>query len=328
MAAPEDLRHAPSDQRAPAAHRFLAYTSTDEMLEVVVPYLEEGAALGDALFVNLPVSRVVTLRERLGSDSEKIAFTDTYAWMPHPTRRLRAIEELITAETGDGRRVRFVGECAWPSGPPALLGEWERFDAMLNDTLTGRDAEMLCLYDASALPADVVDRAARCHPLHAGLPGRTNPDYLPPEIALRTLLGGPLEAPKVLPLFEGAPSPREARSALAAELARRGIAELPVDDAAMVVTELVANSAAADARRIELRLWEWEEGVVVQVDDDGEGVKDPRVGYRMPPASAQGGRGLWITRQLAAATEIAVRPDGTSVRVHLRATRGTRPVGA
>ena len=89
------------------------------------------------------------------------------------------------------------------------------------------------------------------------------------------------------------------------------------EDLAVVVSELVTNAWKADATSVSLACWQVPYGVVVQVDDDGVGLDAPLAGYRRPSPRQEGGRGLWITRQLTDAVEIASSPAGTSVRVHV-----------
>jgi hypothetical protein len=71
-----------------------------------------------------------------------------------------------------------------------------------------------------------------------------------------------------------------------------------------------------------LRLWVSGGEVVCQVDDDGQ-ITDPQAGMLRPdPTADDGGRGLWVVRQLCDRVETRPGPAGTTVRGHLRADRG------
>lgn len=321
------------------AHTAVCYRTTAELVDVVLPFVEEGLARTEPVWVNLSAERLAALKSALGRSGSRprppraspsgpeggVHWTDTHQWHPHPARRLRAIGDLVRVqERHHPRRLRFVGECALPEGPPALVEEWERFDAVLNDALAGAPLTMVCTYDAKVLPAEVLERVQASHPTLGVTTPITNSQYVPPDqfcararepFALRPE-GARYAGPKA--------TPAEARSLVRAAARPEAGDGTPVEqaaaeDLAICATELVTNSWRAGAGRIEV--WCWGQGgeAVAQVADDGPGWADPLAGYRRPQADDESGRGLWVARQLADVLQIRTDASGTVIQVRMLA---------
>ncbi len=297
-------------------HTFLAHHSGTSLAECVRPFIREGLDASQPVHVNAARHHLANLRAALGEDGGKVTWTDTDEWVPHPGRRLRAIEDLLEQEAARGRRLRFVGSCAWPVGPEALVREWERFDVALGELLEQYEASMVCLYDADALPADVIDRARHFHPEHGLRPARPNPGFGAPRATLRDEQHR-LALPGDAVCLSGRVTPGTARRFLHDLFASEQLEHERVEELTVIASELVTNSVQAGAETITIAWWEDEDGCALQVDDDGYGFDEPLAGYRRPAADADNGRGVWIARQLADVVELARRDPGTSVRVHV-----------
>lgn len=297
-----------------AAHSAVIVEDDTHFLDEVLPFVRGALEQQGKVAVNLRAERVELLRDRLGADATAVSWSDTHAWEPHPVRRLRAIESLLASRTSRSP-LHFVGECAFPPGPPPLISEWLRFDALLNESIASSGAEMLCVYDRRSLPGNVLEHALHSHPYLGGTRRRQNAGYRSiAEMALETV--GTLEIPRRVRRILGRPSPAEARAFVTGVL-HGGKTVVAEDELQLIVTELVSNALLAGAETVSVAAWEADGLLCVQVDDDGAGLKDPLVGYRLPPAKARHGRGLFIVRHLAEATEIRSSPEGTSVRVYL-----------
>lgn len=299
-------------------HTVLCHRSTAEAIDQLVPFVEEGLRFEDDVFVNLSAERANLLQSELGEEADRVRWSDTHHWYPHPARRLRAIHEIVDGVTRHGRgRLRFIGECAFSAGSPQMVAEWERFDAVLNHALGGVPMSMVCTYDVHQLPPDVVERARCSHP-HVGLvPPVENDGYLVPGEYLAQRRGVPLPAPAEAVRISGQPSPLEARALVQKVLGGAGIRRQKVDDMAVAVTEVVTNAWQAGAGRVEVACWCVDGEAGVQVDDDGPGLRDPFAGYRRPAPSDERGRGLWMTRQLADVLDVWPHDCGTAVRLRL-----------
>lgn len=298
-------------------HTIVVASSGEDLVEQVLPILQSVVARDEPLSVNLAPSRLEALQEQMGSSSARVSWTDTTSWMPHPVRRLRALEELaVTGRERGAARHWFVGEFPFPDDRPDLALEWERFDALLSDVLADGPVRMICVYDASVVPKDVVERAHSSHPQVGVRPVADNPALEPVEHLLQCWSPDSLPVPGHAVRIDG-----EVRPATARALLREGPAAAldpeRHEELTIVVSELVTNAWRAGATSVGVACWHEGGELVMQVDDDGPGLNDPFAGYHLPSLDADNGRGLWIARQLADVVQIAPRRPGTSVRVRL-----------
>lgn len=299
-------------------HTALCHRTTSEVLDQLVPYVQEGLRNREDLFVNLSAARMALLKSALGEDADRVRWSDTHHWQPHPARRLRAIQELADGSARHGHgRLRFIGECAFPAGSPDMIAEWERFDAVLNRALVDTPISMVCTYDVDALAPDVVERARRSHPHLGLLPPVENQGYLAPAEYLAQRRGVPLPAPAGAVRLTGRPTPLDVRALVEKVLGDAGVSRQDMDDMAVAATEILTNARQVGAQHIEVACWHVDGEVGVQVDDDGPGLRDPFAGYRRPGPSDERGRGLWIARQLADVLDVWPHDRGTSVRMRL-----------
>ena len=105
---------------------------------------------------------------------------------------------------------------------------------------------------------------------------------------------------------------REARAIVRDLLSRWGYHDL-LDDAALVVSELVTNAVTHASSACAVVVNRSGSGVRIEVRDEGQGTPDPQ-----PPSStAEGGRGLMIVSALAKAWGIDTAPPTKSVWVEL-----------
>jgi CheY-like chemotaxis protein/anti-sigma regulatory factor (Ser/Thr protein kinase) len=107
---------------------------------------------------------------------------------------------------------------------------------------------------------------------------------------------------------------REARALVADLLRTWGYDEL-VDDAQLVVSELVTNAVAHTSSNCAVVVNRSGGGVRIEVRDEGAGIPDPQV----PSDSAEGGRRLMIVSALATAWGVDTEPPTKTVWVELTA---------
>ncbi|MEJ3744466.1 ATP-binding protein [Actinomycetes bacterium KLBMP 9797] len=101
------------------------------------------------------------------------------------------------------------------------------------------------------------------------------------------------------------------RATLAAHASRLGAPDEQIEHLLIVASELAANAIQHGGGSGRLRLWHSDGLLCCQVSDRGPGITDPGIGTSPPdPASLNGGRGLWICRNLASQLTIARGPDG------------------
>ncbi len=105
---------------------------------------------------------------------------------------------------------------------------------------------------------------------------------------------------------------REARTIVRGLLEQWGHGDL-IEDASLVVTELVANAVAHARSTCHLAVTRSTSGVRIEVQDGGEGTPEPQP----PSETSEGGRGLLIIAALSTAWGIEEAPNGKTVWVEL-----------
>ncbi|GIH02092.1 hypothetical protein Rhe02_01590 [Rhizocola hellebori] len=106
------------------------------------------------------------------------------------------------------------------------------------------------------------------------------------------------------------------RAALAAHGMRLGLEGPRLGHLLVVATELVTNVIRHSDGHGHIRLWRSDARVYCEVTDNGPGIADPEVaGREQVPLTGDGGRGLWIVRQLTDECTITSRDPGTCVTV-------------
>jgi anti-sigma regulatory factor (Ser/Thr protein kinase) len=302
-------------------HQLLPYACEDDLLAAAVPYLREGLQAGGAVLIAVSARRAAALRGELGRDAAAARFLDTGAIGSNPGRMIPFWREAVDEHAGAGIPVRAIAEPDWRALAPHELDEWLRHERLLNVAFDGDPAwSLLCPYDAAVLPPDVLDGAARAHPLVAA-EGGPSPSAGWSGVAAG-VLAGVLEAPpeRARRLWFDRGGLHRARAMVAEEAGRAGLDRMRSSDLVTATSELVANSVAHGGGRG--MLWAWTEGgeVVVDVSDTGI-VDDPLVGRVKPLPTQEGGRGLWIANLLCDLVQLRSGPGGTSVRLRMATDR-------
>ena len=150
---------------AELAHSALVYGGTEDVVATVAPFVSAGIDEHAAVFVAARQAHIDAMRDEIGSTAAMASWADTFQWYPHPANRLRAFHRFVSGSIRDGApAVRLVGEPVWPTGPPAFVREWQRYESILNAVLGPFPVEFICLYDGGSLAPDLLETAARTHP--------------------------------------------------------------------------------------------------------------------------------------------------------------------
>jgi len=295
-------------------HRAVFYRSTDELVDSVVPFVRGGLACGEPVLVALPPDRLAAVEQALGSDASHVELVDMYRLGRNPARIIGEWRRFIE-EHRDAGQVRAVGEPGWPGRREAELSEVALHEALMNLAWDGGAGwRLLCPYDASGLPAYVLDEALRSHPLTHGV-SSDQVGYAGHQHA-RERFAAPLTAPPpqadLLPF--GGDDLAGLRSSVATLARHAGIAGDALDDLVLATHEVATNSIAHGGGAGELRAWGEPGAFVVQVSDAGV-IADPMVGRDHVSDLDEGGRGLWLANQLCDLVQVRSSVDGTVVRL-------------
>jgi AcrR family transcriptional regulator len=147
-------------------HEALVYSSDEEFLERVVPFLQDGLAASHPTSVVLTPNNGALLRKALGQDAQRISFADASATYRRPAAAFAGYHRHLETELSrpDVERVRVIAEI--PLGLTSEeYAEWMRYESMFNRGFAGYPLWVVCGYDTRARPEQIVDDALRTHPI-------------------------------------------------------------------------------------------------------------------------------------------------------------------
>lgn len=106
------------------------------------------------------------------------------------------------------------------------------------------------------------------------------------------------------------------RRFVAAHARKCGLDEDSVGDLVIAVNEIATNGVRHGSPKAELRMWASNGRVYAEVRDEGHWVPSD-AGETPPSTDAEGGMGLWVTRQICSAVHIIAGERGTTVRLEM-----------
>lgn len=314
------MRVGPPHDHVGTYHQAGFYESDEEFLNLLLPFVREGVAVGEPVITGYDERKTSLLREALGGDMAGVTAISDAALYASPARCITAYQKLFDHHVTQGaHQIRVGGDVPHPGNGGSFDG-WDRYESAVNTVWGELPVWGFCLYDRRMSPAYVVDAVERTHPElvdpYAG--AATNPRYDGPwAFRLNTLKPDPLEAsePQIV-LVD--PAPRDVRLAIADLGAPDG------DDAfhglMLGASEAVANALAYGRAPVTVRVWRARDRLLVTVHDTGDGPSDPLVGLKTrAPHAAGAGLGLWLTHQMC--DDVTLHRDEAGFTVRLRTDR-------
>jgi anti-sigma regulatory factor (Ser/Thr protein kinase) len=300
------------------SHEAFFYADETEFLAGTSAFVREGLDRGEEVMVAVTGTRFSALSGELGGEPG-VELVDMADVGTNPARIIPAWQAFLD-RSAQGRRVRGVGEPIWAGRSEAEMAECHQHESLLNLAFGDGPAwRLLCPYDVTALPGDVIDAARANHPvLHDGDGWTASPTYHP-MLATRALRGQPLPPPPDAPM-ELAFSTGElgsVRRLVHRQCAELGVADDVAEDLTLAVDEIAANSLLHGGGRGVLRVWAEPDTLVCEVSDEGV-IRNPLVGRVRPALDRLGGRGFWLANQLCDLVQVRSGPAGTVVRLHVR----------
>jgi anti-sigma regulatory factor (Ser/Thr protein kinase) len=305
-------------------HEAFLYSGDDEFLDGAAAFVRGAMAADQPVLLAVSQLKGERLRGVLGEDlaghADDVVFADIAQLGRNPARIIPAWRQFVATHQAAGRGARGIGEPVWAGRTPPELREVQRHDSLLNVAFSGvHHFWLVCPYDVSALPSEVVDEAYRSHPyvLERGGSSVVNEHLMTPVSDL-TNLDDPLPEPGAAPLrlHFGPDDLADLRHAVAGWAADGGMRSPRLELLVLAVNELTTNSVEHGGGQGELLLWRESDALLAEVRDGGY-IPEPLVG-RIPPEQQQrGGRGVWLVNQVCDLVQIRSTPDGTAVRVHM-----------
>jgi anti-sigma regulatory factor (Ser/Thr protein kinase) len=300
--------------RAQFNHEVTFYAGPDDHARSVLPFIREGIAAREPVMVALVPERIAELEEALGNASSQVEFVDMTEIGANPACIIPEWRRFLRNNAANGA-VRGVGEPAWPGRRDVELAEAELHESLINLAFDDGPAwRLLCPYDYTALPSEILEEALRIHPVvHDGF-GSTMPltgngcedpfsKDLPsaPARAMRIDFG-----PHDLTVIRGLVRRVVDSSTLSSEAG---------EDLVLAAHEVAANSVTHGGGHGLMQIWDEADALVIDVRDDGF-IADPLVGRGYPDVLPEHGRGIWLANRLCDLVQVRSGVEGTQVRLH------------
>jgi anti-sigma regulatory factor (Ser/Thr protein kinase) len=304
-----------SSPRDPFVHPALIYHGDREYVEGTTRFVSDGVAAGEPVAVAVPAARLELIRGELGSLGADVRWIDMTQAGRNPGRIIPSVLRAF-ADAHPGTHVRIIGEPIWDGRTAAEYPACVQHEALINAAFAGRDATILCPYDAHALPDDVIADSLATHPVViSGDRWSVSPAYDPGGVLARfnEALHHPPGAATVRFDAELLPA---ARDFAMSEARERGMTPVRLQDLNLVVAELTTNSVVHGGGSGTLRIWAESEQIVCEVWDTGR-LSDPLAGRHPAPPDQIGGRGLLLVHFVSDLVRVHTEDRGTTVRSYI-----------
>ncbi|MEU0397131.1 sensor histidine kinase [Streptomyces sp. NPDC006208] len=297
-------------------HPALFYRGEQEYLNGTVPFIRDGLKTGEPVAVAVPGPNLALLQEALDEDATTVHFVDMTTAGRNPGRIIPGVLRAF-ADAHPKTRVRIIGEPIWPGRSSLEYPACAQHEALINPAFRGRNATILCPYDADRLDEQVLTDAYATHPVVVSRGHQQpSPSYAPGHVVERYNLPlSPTEGAAEAHVF-GVDELSAVRHFAVERAARLGLSGTRLEDLALVVAELTTNSVVHGGGSGAMRVWAEGSQVVCEVRDRGH-ISDPLAGRRPPALDQRGGRGLLLAHLLADLVRIHTGPDGTTIRCYM-----------
>ncbi|GAB2989996.1 sensor histidine kinase [Amycolatopsis acidiphila] len=298
-------------------HEAGFYSTDDELLDLVVPFLEEGIAAGEPTLMAFGPANEKLVHSVM--DTSRVTTIPGNEQYLRPAVAIRNYREALARHVADGAtQVRVVGDVPHPGyGEP--WDWWSRYEAVVNQAYEEFPIWGLCPYDTRITPEHVLGDVVRTHPMLAIADGRHvhNGEYVDPVSFLPSWRDAPRpeceDGPPMAELTN--PSAAVAREAVRVALAPTSIEPARAEDFVMAVSEAVTNAFVHGKPPLRLRIWRHLDRAVVTVTDGGEGPVDLFTGLVAARESRSAGVGLWMAYQICRHVSMYGDDEGFVVRL-------------
>lgn len=301
-------------------HEAVYYRGSREFLDLVVPFVRDAIDGAQPVLVAVVGSRIAALRAELGPAADPagaVEFVDMTELGRNPGRLIPAWRDFLHRHRAAGP-VRGVGEPIWAGRRPAELQECQLHEALLNMAIApGTPFWLLCPYDRADLDAEVIEEAARSHPV-----------IVEPRVYRgSTAYGGAQHAAELFGQVLPAPAEPVRRlmvepsaGHLVSDWVRRwaeasGVQRRRAAGLAQAVRTVAQATEAHTGRSQMLQLWQQGGDLVCELHDPTP-VNDPMIGRRLPGHDNTRGRALSEAHRTCDLVQVRSNAGGTTVRVH------------
>jgi anti-sigma regulatory factor (Ser/Thr protein kinase) len=300
-----------SSENVSLRHGAFVYEAEDEYVERSVAFIRDGLDAGEGCIVAHARDRIAVMREALGRDAERVAFVDLSSTYTRPACAVAAYYRTFLDQLRQAPSVRAVAEFQF-SPAPGDWDEWLAYEAITNLAYAHLPVWVVCTYNASGLPDEVLEGVWRTHTEVLADRWVDSEHFDDPRELLRRVTPSPPPPPHLRSCWTGGDLERF-REQLAGELIAENVPEPTAVGLLVAGTEIATNAVHHGAGIADVRLGQAHGRFVCEVIDRGSGFDDPIAGYLAPREGT--GTGLWIARQLTWKLESFHSARGFAVRI-------------
>ena len=294
-------------------HELVLHHGPAELIDLMVPFMRDGADAGDQVVV---VGEPTFVQDLLAAvpDIPDVLAVPEFGRERHPGRDLRKFQQVLSTLEGAGPRVRVVNQM--PTMTDHQWHEWRRYEAAANFVLAPYRVWGTCAYDTDRLDARTLEDLTISHShVKTSAGRRPSHDFAGLSDHIRSYLDlppHPIEATQPLLSLQD-PSAAAARQVIRSVARTFGLTPTATESAVLAVSETVTNGSLHGREPVSLRVWAEDGRITVAVNDMGTG-PHPLVGLLPVPVDSGSGRGMWILHQLLADLHHRTDRDGYTVR--------------
>lgn len=309
---------------ANTSHRALLYRQPQELAYAAGAFVREGLADDEKILAVLPGDKLPQTRSEVGKDAPAVEFVDATTFYRHHGRAMGFLIDWLRTHASGTRRARVITEPPLAGRAPAQIADYLRVEAAANVLYSPFAVSVLCPYDASALPEDVLVDAQRTHPEIV-----RNGDIVPsplfadPRDFVRERSQAPEPPPSAPSLaIDDARDLAAARRFLRRHAAAAGLGAETIAYLVIAAGELVTNALIHGRPPRRLSAYAGTSTLICHIHDSGPGLADPLAAYLAPDSHAPRGHGLWLARQLCDHFDVVSSHTGTHVRLGIALAAG------
>jgi len=293
-------------------HEALIYEDSGQFLAAAVPFLATALATDEPALVAVRQANAKLLKAELGADAEGVGFVAIEEVGRNPARIVSFWRDFLAGRAG--RPARGISEPVWPGREAAEIDECQRHEHLLNLAFPpGARPALLCSYDSSALPDEVLAAVFRSHRAVLRDGSRETSDSYRHECdCYRGKL--PRHPPDAVTLPYDRARLAAVRKRVKEAAEQVGIGPRRAADLVAAASELAANSVVHGGGAGTMYVWREGGHLLIDFEDRGT-IEEPLAGRLHPAIDQHGGRGLWLANQLCDLVQIRSGALGTTVRV-------------
>jgi hypothetical protein len=296
------------------------YESTKDFLEMAVPFVDGGLALGEPVLVVSTPANLELLSGALWARSHQVDYLDTAQIGQRPAQRIAALYQYWCrhGSATRGNRVRVLAEPVWMGMSPRQVIARKRLESSLNEIFADTNIWMICPYNTRVVEAEIVADARRTHPARiVGDTAEQCHEYMEPAQFFRAH-DAPLPEPPpdaALLVFSG--DFYDLRRFVATRAAAHRLTGRRITMLAAAAHEVVTYLTENGPDQMAVRVWAQPGEIHCEVHQPGGNVTDPLIGFRPPSLPSQAGDELWFPRLVCDFVDIHSTETACTVRLSI-----------